>query len=179
MRRVFCGLLGLSFVVFAGCRMSRHAGNAQAPAVPPPDGWHVVYRSVQGNLSRWTFTPKKNALPGETIAMVWWRNPPFISKPPDDLMRIFSPTWEPGCKSVTHNVIRKDYADMLYEEDGTDCRKRPYRLFIARVARGQSVVSYLGFRADVNQLSPEKKQSMLAYLNSAPLDKASSSSTMQ
>jgi len=156
----------------------------EVPLPNPMQGWKVIFQTSYKDVRRVTFAPIGQPVGKEKMWAVIVSDPPFRTSSTQELIEKFRPTLV--CDKRDLNVLRKDYGDMLFEEHDTGCHNRPHSLTLARITRSVHSVSYLAYHANVEELPPDKKDNLIKYMNSAPLEtskgqepSAASTSAMQ
>ena len=74
-----------------------------------------------------------------------------------------------GCQQRDLNLIRKDDDNILFEDKGAKCYKHAFRLTIGRIVRSSDTLSFIAYRADLEQLPADKRSAIIAFLDAAPL----------
>jgi hypothetical protein len=158
-------IVGLMLVAAFGCRPKPPSPEERIP-VPLPAGWRVgQIRNIHGGRFRVGFLPKKKTY-RERLWIEQIRDPKILSKSSDELLQMILPVFI--CKEKNLNFLKREYGDTLFEEKDSICYGKPYRLTLARIARGRSVVSFYAYRADQLELPPGDRDFILKTLSSAP-----------
>jgi len=135
-------------------------------------GWKLELVKNENSTVRETFVPEHREGGHARMWVVINHDPtlPLLKTSLNDTVESFR--LPAGCQQRALNLIRKDDNDILFEDKDAKCYKHAFRMTIGRIVRSKDTVSFIAYRADVEQLPPDQRSAIIAYLDAAPFDKS-------